>query len=94
VTCPLLVGQQAKGTQNLLYCLKNNNQEDINMKAKKRFLTIVLAIITMMACLAGCSKKGECEECGQYESLKKYVTDNGDERWYCDDCYRLAKVFL
>ncbi len=48
----------------------------------------------IMFCLAGCSKKGECEECGQYESLKKYVTENGDENWYCEDCYRLAKFFL
>lgn len=63
------------------------------MKSLKRFAVIFIVLIFMFTTLAGCAKRGECEECGQNEKLNKYVEKDGDIRWYCDDCYQMAKLF-
>lgn len=59
---------------------------------KKRVLCILLVVL-MLFSLAGCAHKGKCDSCGQTETLKKFVEDDGDEMWYCSDCYRMAKLF-
>ena len=46
-----------------------------------------------MFAMCGCAKKGECDECGQYEELNKYVTGDGDVHYYCDTCYNMEKNF-
>ncbi len=57
-------------------------------------LILILCMLFTTACmLAGCSKKGPCEECNQVESLSKYVDSDGESHWLCSDCYRLAKMF-
>ena len=63
------------------------------MNNSKRLIAIFFVAVFMLATLAGCAKRGECEECGQNEKLNKYVEKDGDIRWYCDDCYRMAKFF-
>lgn len=63
------------------------------MKNSKKHIIIVFMAIIMLIALSGCGKRGECEECGQTEKLNKFVEDDGDIRWYCDDCYRMAKLF-
>ena len=46
----------------------------------------------MMAfCLTACATKGECESCGQTETLTKFVHDDGRVEMLCDDCYRMYK---
>ena len=61
---------------------------------KKERLIVSLALVILILCLfTGCAKKGYCEECGQYETLNKFVDRYGDEHWYCDDDYRWAKMF-
>lgn len=59
---------------------------------KKRILCILLTALLLFS-LAGCAHKGECESCGQTETLQKFVEDDGDEHWYCNDCYRMYKLF-
>lgn len=63
------------------------------MKTCKRFMVIfVMAVLTMVV-LTGCGKKGECEDCGQVEKLNEFVDGDGDSHWYCDDCYKMEKLF-
>ena len=61
---------------------------------KKRLISILLAV-AMLLCMAfamsGCGKRGECEECGQTETLTKYVS-HGDTYWLCKDCSRMYKM--
>lgn len=55
---------------------------------------LVICMLLCMACLlTGCSKRGKCDECGQTETLKKYVDHSGDTLWLCSDCTRIAKMF-
>jgi len=54
-------------------------------------LFVVLALFVYI--LAGCSKTGICEECGQSEKLTKFVESDGTVHLYCNDCYRIAKLF-
>ena len=61
-------------------------------KKRKIIITIILAMI-ILSLLSGCAKKGNCDECGQYETLNEFVERNGTTHWYCDTCYRLAKLF-
>ena len=63
------------------------------MKNTKKYLAIFFLIIFMLIALSGCGKRGECEECGQTETLTKFVDTDGDIHWYCNDCYRMAKLF-
>lgn len=66
------------------------------MKTKKTIIKIIVLIVVVLLALAlftGCAKKGKCEECGQYESLNKFVERDGTVHWYCDTCYRFAKLF-
>lgn len=65
------------------------------MKIKKIVaLILVVCMLLSMACLlTGCAKKGTCEECGQTETLKKYIDSDGDTHWFCEDCTRMAKLF-
>lgn len=59
----------------------------------KKNMVLICIVILVIAFMCGCAKKGECDECGQYEELKEYITDDGDTRYYCDTCYDLAKLF-
>lgn len=59
---------------------------------KIRIVTLCLVIL-MFVFTSGCAKSGKCDNCGQNEKLNKFVETNGDVSWYCDDCYRLAKLF-
>lgn len=63
------------------------------MRNFKKFTVIFFVAIFMFVTLSGCGKRGECEECGQNEKLNKYVDQNDNIRWYCDDCYKMAKLF-
>lgn len=60
------------------------------------FLLLFLLTLVMFFTLSGCDgrERGECDECGQIETLNKFVQSNGEVLWLCDDCYRLAKLFL
>ena len=59
---------------------------------KKRIAALLLSILClfMSFSLSACGKRGECEQCGQVESLKKFV-HNKDVYWVCDDCCRMLK---
>lgn len=62
---------------------------------KKRLISIFLAavmLLTLAFAMGGCGKKGECEECGQTETLTKYVSHGGDTYWLCKDCSRMYKM--
>lgn len=59
----------------------------------KRFLVMVLVGVISMSFFIGCGKKGECEMCGQNEMLKEFVYEDGNSCWYCEDCYRMEKLF-
>lgn len=62
---------------------------------KKRIISVCLVVVmlfSLAATLGGCAKKGKCEECGQTETLKKFVERNGDVSWLCGDCYKLYKL--
>lgn len=63
------------------------------MKNFKRIMVGFLLTALMIVTLSGCGKRGECEDCGQNEKLNKYVEEDGDVHWYCDDCYRMEKLF-
>lgn len=63
------------------------------MKTLQKFLVILMMTVMMASVLAGCGKKGECEDCGQVEKLNEYVDEDGESHWYCDDCYRMEKLF-
>ena len=45
----------------------------------------------LMFLMSGCTQKGECDGCGQYEELHEYTTKSGSTRQYCDYCYEMAK---
>lgn len=60
----------------------------------RRVLSLLLALLlvgTMALTLTSCGK-GECDLCGQTESLNTFKTD-GEKLRLCDDCYKLAKIF-
>ena len=59
---------------------------------KKRIAALLLAVLTlfMSVFLSACGKRGECEQCGQVEPLKKFVHKN-DVYLVCDDRYRVLK---
>lgn len=65
------------------------------MKIKRivALILVVCMLLSTVCLLAGCAKRGQCEECGQTETLKKYVDYDGDTHWLCADCYRVAKLF-
>lgn len=46
-----------------------------------------------MLSFTACGKTGECDSCGQVEKLKEYKTSYGEVEHYCNDCYRMAKIF-
>jgi len=59
---------------------------------KRNMVILVCLLIVSVFSLAGCSSKGECDECGQYEELKEYKSRYGDKTYnLCEDCYELAK---
>jgi uncharacterized protein YceK len=60
----------------------------------KRIVTMILIvcmILTAMFTFAGCAKVGECDGCGQKETLTKYETSYNGTLWLCDDCTGFAK---
>ncbi len=63
------------------------------MKKFKKCMIALFLVLFMLTTLSGCDKRGACDECRQNEKLNKYVEKDGDVRWYCDDCYRMAKLF-
>ena len=65
------------------------------MKIKQivALILVVCMLLSAVCLLAGCAKRGQCEECGQTETLKKYVDSDGDTHWLCADCTKLAKLF-
>ena len=62
------------------------------MKNRVKLISVILSIVILSGILVGCARTGTCEACGQHEELKKFVSD-GIEYWYCDECYKLAKIF-
>ena len=36
---------------------------------------------------------GMCANCGQYETLHEFKDHSGRSKYYCEDCYRMAKLF-
>jgi len=63
------------------------------MKELKKCTIALFLVLFMLATLAGCAQHGVCDECRQIEKLNKYVEKDGEVHWYCDDCYRMAKLF-
>lgn len=59
----------------------------------KKNMVLICIVILVIAFMCGCAQKGECDECGQYEELNKYVTNDGNVRYYCDTCHDMAKIF-
>lgn len=73
--------------------MSNRNDVGLTRKRNKRKLTIFIALLLVCVNIAGCTHKGKCEECGQYEELNKYVSQyDGEVHWFCNDCYRIAKI--
>lgn len=62
------------------------------MKHTKSIMLVTLALLISLT-LTACAKKGNCEECGQYEKLNKFTEKNGTVHWYCDYDYNMAKLF-
>jgi len=60
---------------------------------KNKLLGTTVLLATALLLLAGCSTKGECEECRQYEKLIKYESPDNGTYHLCDDCYKMAKLF-
>jgi len=58
---------------------------------KKDGIIPVILIFAVVLLLVGCSTKGECEDCGQYEKLTKYTYSSGSSVNVCDDCYQYEK---
>ena len=60
---------------------------------KRNMVILVCLLMAWVFSLVGCSSKGECDECGQYEELTKYEGKTVDKTYHlCDDCYKLAKL--
>lgn len=73
-------------------CANIKNKGVVKMK-KVKYLIVIVVMGLMMLTMASCGKTGACDNCGQNESLKKFTDSYGNENWYCDDCYRMAKLF-
>ena len=63
------------------------------MKQFKKFTLMFVMTALIVTLFAGCGKRGKCEECGQTEKLTEFVDSYGTTHWYCNDCYRMAKLF-
>lgn len=61
--------------------------------SNKKLPIFFLLVVIMALLVSGCDKTGECEGCHQTEKLQKYVEEDGDIHWYCDDCYKFEKMF-
>jgi len=61
-------------------------------KYKKHILISITIVIIAIVALKGCSIKGTCDTCGQYENLTKYTYSGGYTLNLCDDCYRYEKL--
>lgn len=59
----------------------------------KKIIVSLLAASLMLTALSGCGKHGKCEQCGQDDKLKEFTDSHGNSSWYCEDCYRMAKLF-
>ena len=57
------------------------------MKNRKHTIVLFLLALFIFGALSGCGYKGRCENCGRYESLKKFYHFYGDVSWYCEACY-------
>jgi len=53
-------------------------------------LLVLLLVLSLVLALAGCS--GECDYCGQTDSLKTYRTKSGETLHLCELCYNMAKL--
>lgn len=63
------------------------------MRGTKKLL-VILMLIVIAIMLSACGRKGNCESCGQYEKLKKFVyKSSGETHWYCDTCYNISKLW-
>ena len=59
----------------------------------KRVLIAVVLIFLIACVCVGCSRMGMCANCGQYETLHEFKDHSGRSKYYCEDCYRMAKLF-
>lgn len=58
---------------------------------RKKRNCFILLLMFLMFLMSGCTQKGECDGCGQYEELHEYTTKSGSTRQYCDYCFEMAK---
>lgn len=62
------------------------------MNSNFRKIVILILVAAMLClCLAGCAKTGICDGCDQKCEITKYVCDDGEVLWFCDDCVKWAK---
>ena len=65
-----------------------------------KLITLFALLSIIVFTFAGCGKKGNCDECGQVDTLSKYVVQGkcgnagmkGDVVYVCDDCKREYKM--
>ena len=60
----------------------------------KRILAVaaLIAVFVMMfAACGGGSKVGNCDLCGTENVNVRDITVEGDQGWFCDNCYDTAK---
>ncbi|MBE6572327.1 MAG: hypothetical protein E7656_08785 [Ruminococcaceae bacterium] len=60
----------------------------------KKIIALALVCVSL-ASLAACgpkAKTGTCDLCGKEEVKVKVIEVEGEEGWFCDDCYEGAKA--
>ena len=63
----------------------------------KRILTAILACVTALVMLTGCTKKTECAECHLIKECRKVTIVYGEketDEYVCDECYVLLGPFV
>lgn len=53
----------------------------------KRIIAVVLLVAMLALALCACSKTGTCEMCGKTDVTVNSLDYQGEEGWFCDDCY-------
>lgn len=62
------------------------------MKKFKKIIATLLVVLSFATLLVGCSKKTECDGCGEVKKCKSKKV-MGEKIWICDDCQDALDAF-
>lgn len=58
----------------------------------KKIIAVILLVAMLAMALCACSKTGTCDMCNKTDVSIDSITAQGEEGWFCEDCYPIAEA--